>query len=65
MVEIPTPNQSLRASISVGRCDFIEIFGPVDVARNTREFENNAGKSSCLGCGEMRQEAIVPKTQRK
>src|ERR1035438_1285563 len=65
MAKIPTSYQDLRAPASAGGCHFIEIFWSVDVVRDTRQCENNARKSSCLGCGEMRQKTIVPKAQRK
>jgi hypothetical protein len=63
--QIPTPQKFLRASLSGRRSHNAEIFRPVDIPRNARQFQHNARPAGCLGGRKVRQETVVAKAQRK
>src|ERR1700722_8154079 len=63
--EIPTSDQLLREPFAAGGCQFEEIFGTIDIAGDTRQFQHNARQVGGVGGGSMGQEAVVTEAERE
>ena len=44
-----------------GRREFAQIFGPIDITRNSRQFEDYARQAGCLGRRQVRQKTVISK----